>query len=317
MNKETTKVVYIMGWGRSGSTILDNVLGSVDGFFSAGELVHLWKRGLIEGRRCGCGKLINDCEVWSKVLGPQFGNTSPAHGDPRTIVSYQKQAVRMRHTPRILGHMPGRLSQSSPLAGYASVIQELYVATAETTDARVVVDSSKEPAGAAVLRFLPEVTPFYVHLVRDPRAVAYSWGRAKLQLDRDSPMEMVKHSALNSTICWTAWNLAAEAVRRRHSSARSMVLRYEDFVADPPGALRRITRLVGEEKVELPFVDEHTVRLRPNHTVSGNPSRFATGTVELRKDNDWLAHQNPVDRLVCTGLALPLLARYGYPLRPR
>jgi len=33
-----TKVLYIAGWGRSGSTILDNVLGQLDGCFSTGEL---------------------------------------------------------------------------------------------------------------------------------------------------------------------------------------------------------------------------------------------------------------------------------------
>jgi len=37
----TARVLYIAGWGRSGSTILDNVLGQVDGFFSAGELMFL------------------------------------------------------------------------------------------------------------------------------------------------------------------------------------------------------------------------------------------------------------------------------------
>lgn len=45
------KVLYIAGWGRSGSTILDNVLGQVEGFFSGGELSYLWERGLSENRR--------------------------------------------------------------------------------------------------------------------------------------------------------------------------------------------------------------------------------------------------------------------------
>ena len=38
---ERVKVLYIVGMGRSGSTILANSLGEVDGFFSAGEICYM------------------------------------------------------------------------------------------------------------------------------------------------------------------------------------------------------------------------------------------------------------------------------------
>ena len=38
---------------------------------------------------------------------------------------------------------------------------------------------------------------------------------------------------------------------------------------------------------DLPFDDERTVRLAPNHTVSGNPSRFTTGSVRIEADDAW------------------------------
>ena len=74
-----TKVLYIAGWGRSGSTILDNVLGQVDGFFSAGELMFLWRRGLIEGRLCGCGRPLRDCDVWMHILDRAYPAGVDAH----------------------------------------------------------------------------------------------------------------------------------------------------------------------------------------------------------------------------------------------
>lgn len=40
----SVKVLYVIGWGRSGSTILDNVLGQLDGCFSTGELHYFWER---------------------------------------------------------------------------------------------------------------------------------------------------------------------------------------------------------------------------------------------------------------------------------
>ena len=43
-----TKILYVAGWGRSGTTLLDNVLGQVEGFVSTGELHNIWQRGLVE-----------------------------------------------------------------------------------------------------------------------------------------------------------------------------------------------------------------------------------------------------------------------------
>src|SRR5947208_16533925 len=68
MSSGSVKVLFIMGWTRSGSTILDNVLGELDGFFSTGELHYLWERGLLQNRLCGCGRAVPAGRVWSVVL---------------------------------------------------------------------------------------------------------------------------------------------------------------------------------------------------------------------------------------------------------
>ena len=39
-------VLYIGGWGRSGSTLLAHVLAEVPGFVSVGELRYVWQGGL-------------------------------------------------------------------------------------------------------------------------------------------------------------------------------------------------------------------------------------------------------------------------------
>jgi hypothetical protein len=93
------------------------------------------------------------------------------------------------------------------------------------------------------------------------------------------------------------------------------VLRYEDFIQEPRAALLRVTSLAGEGPVDLPLRSEREALLVANHTVSGNPSRFTRGSVELRPDNEWVARQSRRDRIVSTSLALPWLRRYGYPIR--
>jgi hypothetical protein len=311
------KVLYIMGWGRSGSTIMDNLLGEIDGFFSAGELTYLWRRGLTEGRRCGCGEPVGDCHVWSSVLKTAFGEPPTDAVNPAEIAAWQSAHVRVRHTARLLRPTPGAPETAPGLRSYIKVLSRLYRAIAEVTGARVIVDSSKRPSDAAVLRLVPDISVFYVQLVRDPRAVAYSWTRRKVQPDRDHPAEMVPHGPVDSTLSWLGWNLAGEALRRRHGVSRSLVVRYEDFVARPREALGDMTELVGEGRPPLPIEGERTARLARNHTVSGNPSRFKTGTIELREDTEWLSRQTGRDRALVTALAMPLLARYGYALRAR
>jgi len=310
------KVLYIIGWGRSGSTILDNLLGELDGFFSVGELTYLWERGLIEERRCGCGKPLQSCPVWSRVLQEAFGDPAVAV-DPQEAVRWQNEAVRVRHTWRLLRQPPGATSGNAALDAYTKATIRLYRAVADVTGARVIVDSSKRPSDGALLRLLPGVVPYYVHLVRDPRAVAFSWSRRKRQLDRGRPAELVRHSATGSTLSWVGWNLAAEALRRRHPAQQSLLLRYEDFVARPRPALEAIARLVGERPPRLPIEGERTALLATNHTVSGNPSRFSSGKVDLEEDTEWIIRQRRADRLAATALALPWLRRYSYGLAPR
>jgi hypothetical protein len=313
---ERVKVLYIVGWGRSGSTIIDNLLGETDGFFTAGELGHLWQRGLIEGRRCGCGDILTECEIWSRVLQTAFGDGHQDALDAREVVVWRREAVRVRHSWKLLQHTPGTPVGNPALDSYISAVDRLYRSVAATTGARVIVDSTKRPSDAALLRLLPNVDAFYLHLVRDPRAVAYSWRRRKAQLDRNRVADMEAHSPTSSTLSWLGWNLAAEALRRRHDARRSLLLRYEDFVARPRPTVQRIVDLVGESPESLPFENDRTVRLGRNHTVSGNPDRFKTGSVKLREDAEWAAKQPRGDRLVTTMLALPLLHRYGYRLVP-
>ena len=308
---ERTKVLYIMGWGRSGSTILDNLLGELDGCFSMGELHYFWERSVLEGRSCGCGKSVTECEVWSKVLAAVDGS------DAARIVGWQNDAVRIRHTWKLLHAGPGGVGGSPPLRAYADVTGRLYRAARDVTGARVLIDSSKRPSDAALLELLPGVEPFYLHLVRDPRAVAYSWKRKKRQHDTAAPAEMLTHGTVDNALNWMIWNLAAGAVRRRAGGSRSMLLRYEDFVERPRDAAVAIAGMVGEACAALPFEDDRTIRLGTNHTVSGNPSRFTTGSVQIRPDREWVGAQRPVDRWATTALTLPLLSRYRYPLVPR
>jgi hypothetical protein len=309
MTDPAVKVLLIMGWTRSGSTILDNLLGEIDGFFSSGELHYIWERGLLEKRLCACGQEIESCEVWRPVLQEAFNDDVP---DPRAVARWQKHAVRVRHTWKLL-RQKSLPSGWAPLDSYAPVAEALYKAIGKVTGARVVVDSSKRPSDAALLPLLDGVDPYYLHLVRDPRGVAYSWKRHRREYDRgDQPAEMPRHGSIYSTFGWSEVNVAAEAVRHHVGPSRSLLVRYEDFISSPRRTLLEIARMVGEEPADLPVSEERTALLNRNHSAAGNPSRFKTGPITLRPDEEWKARLKTRDHLIATGMGLPLIRRYGY-----
>jgi len=303
------KVVYIMGRGRSGSTIIANLLNELDGFFAVGELHNLWRRGLGKREACACGVPVPECEVWSKVMESM---RAPGDVPPARVVEWQTEVVRLRNTRKLLRKSQGRPTGWAALDAYARQLSSVYGAVAGVTGAAVVVDSSKRPEHGALLHLVADVDPYFIHLVRDPRAVAYSGRRHRAGLDR----ELRRYGPVVSTFRWDKRNLASEAVRGHHQPNRSLQLRYEDFVTQPHSSLAAIVELLEEPSAKLPFTDDQEAELGVNHSLSGNPSRFQTGTVEIRPDEKWRGEQARKDRLASTAMALPWLHRYGYPIRP-
>jgi hypothetical protein len=297
------KVLYVLGRGRSGSTIFGNVLGELDGFFCGGEIRFLWDPVVVRNSVCGCGSIIFECAVWSEVLA------RVSDVDVDQVVRWQHEIVKEHNTVRLLRHRRGR--QWAALEGYATVMRRLYDALGQVTGARVIVDTSKRPSYAAFLGTLEDFDPYYVHLVREPHASAHSWHTRKYASARGDG-QVRRRGALDATIRWDLLNLGSEAVLARAGAARSLRIRYEDFVAAPRTTVDETRALVGEDAGRSPFLDERTVALGVNHSIAGNPSRFSTGTLVLEDRSEWRTAQSRLDRLITTMIAYPFLRRYGY-----
>jgi hypothetical protein len=312
----STVVLYIAGTGRSGSTVLANILGEVDGVFAAGEVRYLWQRGLKEGRLCGCGLTVRECPVWSKVLAMAGELDDPERVD--RIVSMLQRTGRIRNLPGVLaGTVVSRLdpAEAHSLAPARAALGELYAAIATVTGCRVIVDSSKLPAYANVLAATPGIDLRVVHLIRDPRGAAHSWSSRKTLADGAARAHMEQIGPAKSAVLWDVWNVAG-GVLFKGGPDRYLRLRYEDFVADPPAAVHRILAMVRMADAELPFVNDHEARTSPNHSVAGNPDRLRHGVITLRSDDRWRSAMAPRNRRLVSTLTSPLLLRYGYPLRP-
>lgn len=308
------KVLYVLGIYRSGTTILSNLIGQMEGFCSVGEVRATWRELRDPGGRCGCGELLTSCRFWVEVLETAFGSVSRAREESISMKRWQDIALGQTHTwtrlPSVLSPKQLDLARSEPLSRYGATLVRLYRAVADVSGAKVVVDSSKEATDGALVSRLPGIDASFVQIVRDPRGNAYS--SLRRQQDGEDRLTHWWHSAYTA-MSWTAGNLAGAAVRRR-SGAASTRLRYEDFTADPVDTLRGLAELTGVPSGRVPN-DGGTMVLSPSHTVAGNENRFRAGPVRIQQDVQWRTNLHAVDRVTVTALCAPLMVRYRYPFR--
>lgn len=302
-----TKVLFIGGYGRSGSTLLDRVLGGVDGLFSVGELRHVFREGYVENRLCGCGEPFRQCEFWRAVSDRAFGGIEAF--DAEAMLALQRRVDQWWRLPRLVGD-DRRGRRGAELRSYRDALRDLYVAIAAESGAGVIVDSSKDVSHGYVLRGVGEpVQPYVLHLVRDSRAVAHSWQRRKF--NPGSGEDMDRWGVVRTSAEWTAIN-ALTAIHAQ-LGARYRLLRYQDFVADPAAVVGEVVDFLGEPPREPRISARRTVELGTDHTVAGNPIRFARGPLEVRSDDEWRTRMPRPSRALVTALTLPVLARV---LRP-
>jgi hypothetical protein len=306
-----TTVVYLGGFGRSGSTLVERMLGSAPGWVNIGELVDLARSVAPGDELCGCGLRFSECATWTRVGEVAFGGWSREVLD--RLVALHHAAARQRNLPGML--VSGR-RPTAALIGLRAAYARIYAAVAEVTGARVVVDASKGPALGQALAGAPELDVRILNVVRDPRAVAWSWHRQVERPQAGGADLMWQISPSRSAAQWAALQLEMATIARL-GGAPSARLRYEDFVADPVGTLVDATAELGLplDRSELPAVVEGRVELGSSHGLSGNPSRFQVGALALRRDDRWVAEMDRTSRTVVTALTLPLLTAYGYPVR--
>ena len=303
-------VVYLGGFGRSGSTLVERLLGAAEGWANIGELVDLARSVAPSDELCGCGLPFSGCPLWTQVGEVAFGGWTADVLDRLTRL--QRAAARQRHLP---GLLRSRRPPSGALTELRTAYARIYRAVAEDTRSHVVVDASKGPALGQALAGAPGVDLRMLNVVRDPRAVAWSWKRRVERPQATAGAEqMWRIPAHRAAAQWTVLQVEMEAIARL-GRVRSARLRYEDFVADPVGALVGATAALGIPltPADLPPVDEGRVVLGPSHGLAGNPGRFRSGAVELRRDDGWTKEMPTTDRAIVTALTLPLLTAYGYP----
>lgn len=312
VGEDPVTVLYIAGLGRSGSTLLADMLGGVTGAVNVGELRNLWLRGPVEDVLCTCGLPFSQCPFWVAVGSHAFGGWAAV--DAEELLRLKHRVDRHRHLPRILWSRL-RGAPSADIGRYTEALERLYAAIAAISGASVIVDPTKDPPHAFLLWRSPKIDLRIVHLVRDSRAVAYSWTK-RVRRPEVVGGDAYMHQESPPTLAWkwNDYNILFGLLRR--SRVPSISMRYEDFVEDPAHHLARALSLVADriETDRTPVSADGIFDRCGGHSLSGNPGRFQRGRVEVRRDDAW-RHGLPRRQFIAvTAITLPLLLRNRYRL---
>lgn len=295
---EAPCVLFVGGYARSGSTVLDRALGSDPAFASCGEVRFLWRRGFLEDQRCGCGERFGACAFWTAVTETAYGDRAGA--DPERVATWQARFDQWWRVPEIL-RGPRSAADRAELEAYLDHLGALYRGIAGVSGCRVIVDSSKDASYGYLLAAMgARIDLRVVHLVRDPRAVAHSLSdRRKFDPGNDGTIggHALAHAA-------SAWSVSNALVRRLRRSSPYLLVRYERFADDPATTLDEIARLTGATA----WHPED--RAEPAHIVAGNPVRFERGPLTIRRDDRWRTEMRASRRTIVTALTWPSLRRY-------
>jgi hypothetical protein len=310
MSHSNLKILYIGGCSRSGSTLLERLLGQVHGFQAVGEMWHIWQRSFAENQLCGCNHPFRECDFWNAVVQEAFGGFQNVNF--KEIDHLKHSLLDPRYLPLLAFPFLQTQDFKNKLGRFSTILSSLYQAVARISGCRVIVDSSKFPHYAGVLHHLPEVDLHVVHLVRDSRATAYSWQRKRVRPEVHwTTSYMDGHGPLGSSLEWGAINILLQSLQ--NSRMDYSLIRYEDFVISPRSTLVNILEQIGEDPSKLTFFNgENKVHLNVNHTVSGNPARFEQGEVKILPDDEWQQQMPSGHKLAVTALTWPLLLNYGY-----
>lgn len=303
MSNHRLKIVYIVGSGRSGSTVLDRMLGTLDGVVSMNEIYRFFPDGIESNDKCTCGHHFHDCKFWRSICESVDRNEN----ELLHAASLYERFDHTKSLPSTVFH--AKLGQRmADFNAYLDWLKRLYNAIAEQSKSEILIDSSKVPSRLYLLSQIPEFDVYAIHLVRDVRAVVTAWRRTRLNPATGEQFTKIAPGRVVSN--WIARNLIAELIGRK---IPYYMQNYEGLMENPVGRMNDLVAAIDPLKGKaIPFDDEGRLDFQPFHSIGGNPDRFQSGMTSFRTDDRWQKELPVALRRKVSLLAYPLLRRYGY-----
>ena len=272
-------IVYIASSNRSGSTLLETLLGKHDCVTSLGELRHL-NEYVRDDRLCTCGNPISVCPFWQRVETEMRRDGWSLSTMPTKIAGSRSGGgsglIMIEVLLYLLSSGLFKIVRKIPfgLRKYIQVAENclrVAVTVSKVTGCPIIADSSKKPIMLRLLYLLEPRKLKVVFLIRDVRGVTYSAMRRKIISVREA------------SYLWLLDNLRIFLSIQTIPSRQRIVVKYENFCKDPSLEMERICTFL-----EIPYVPKTTALSKDHsHSIGGSPHRFNKAEVQIVLDERW------------------------------
>ena len=257
--KHKMKVLFILGSGHCGSTILDILLGSHSKVCGVGE-IETYVRRYKNKEKCACGEIASRCYFWSRVTeGLKINNDWK--------VGRKKLDILLDNQEFYFASDGSEINKDK----YIKKQEELYEKIQDHTGCELIVDSSKYPQRVSLLSGSNKINPIILHLVRDGKGVTYSYLKKY-------------ENSLRYIWKWFAINFKTELLKNR-IKCNCVFLKYSDLSKKPKRSIERILSGVGLEYEEqmLNFNNYNNIE---QHQIGGNRLKF-NSINGIKEDLEW------------------------------
>jgi hypothetical protein len=252
-NKPYT-VIYIQGYGHSGTTILDILLGSSADAFSCGELTFINREGIAD-EFCSCNNRIGQCSFWSPVMKLwSEKSTIP-------LTDYKKLRNQFEGNRSYLRVLKNQIFPSQIFRTYIESTELLYDTIYENCGTSFIIDSSKQATRPFVLTKFAEVQ--VLHICRNFRGVLNS-EKKNVVVDLKDGIETPSppKRTLKVLLDWLISNLTCACTALVFNGRR---IHFRQWVVKPE-LLTKDCQFLGQ--------DFHKKGLKADHMIAGNRIRL-------------------------------------------
>lgn len=270
MNK---KIIYIVSDVRSGSTLLENILSHSPNIISVGELHHLdshinrGKWGKSWNWSCSCGKSIEECIFWTKVLSNL--KTHKINKIKNTSITPKKS--KYNYFDFIASPKYNPIKNRKVL----NIINTIYSAIFEEINTSVIVDSSKNPLQGLAIYQNSGINVKIIYLKRDIRAVTFS--KAKWEKKIEGKHRNLYKLLISSKL----YDVRLKKCLKKINKDDVIRITYKELSQSPQVAVDKIIN-----KFELQrFIVPKYMDCENNHSIGGTPTRFNKSKIQY--DDKW------------------------------
>ena len=305
---EFPNVLYWQEWVELEALCSVRYWGASLALYSRGQLSLFWRR-FGNGELRACGEALPSCPVWSAVISEGFGELKPE--DARKLNRIERVLRRIQAISSPLP-MRRKITTFGSFRVMADARRQLYSSIANVAQVNWIVDSGKDPWFGGLLGNSFEDNLHTVHIVRDPRGVAFSWTK-KVRSDPEPRYMRRRHPAI--TACnWLIQNLVIQVTLQRLRSSYVRV-HYEDLATNPEAVISKIVCSMDVGTDRLLTTETYEGGRNDLHWVAGNPGvrQSAGAHLQIKLDEEWRDRLHPVQRWLVTAICGALFRFYGYP----